>query len=292
MPLFDSEFLKKLEYLSLVSKRVFRGSLLAQRRTMQFGGGIEFADHRQYAAGDDLRYLDWNIYARHGEFLLKRFQEEEDLHVYFLLDCSQSMGFGDGKKFALAQQLTAALAYIALANLDRVSILAFTNRIVDELPLTRGKARILPILRFLENVQLQGEDTDLSQCMSEFNRRKQRTGLAVVISDLFAPTGYETGLNQLRYRHYESHVIQLHDPQEASPNLLGDVELYDVENGSSRKVTVTENNLRTYRKLFQDHQQSIRKYCRNYGLGCTQSSSQVQFDDLILRMMREAGAVI
>lgn len=259
---------------------------------MQFGGGIEFADHRQYAAGDDLRYLDWNIYARHGEFLLKRFQEEEDLHVYFLLDCSHSMGFGDGKKFTLAKQLAAALAYIALANLDRISILAFTDRIVDELPLTRGKAQILPILRFLESVQLQGEDTDLGQCMREFNRRKQRTGLAVVISDLFAPSGYEAGLNQLRYRRYEPHVIQLHDPQEASPNLLGDVELYDVENNSSRKVTVTESNLRTYRKLFMDHQQSVSKYCRNYGLGCTQATSEVTFDDLVLRMMREAGAVM
>src|SRR5918992_1249224 len=115
MTLFDSDFLSKLEYLSLISRRVFRGSLLAQRRTMQKGSGIEFADHREYSAGDDFRYLDWNIYARHGDLLLKRFQEEEDLHVYFLLDCSRSMGFGT--KFDLARQVTAALAYIALADL-------------------------------------------------------------------------------------------------------------------------------------------------------------------------------
>jgi len=92
-PLFDSEFLKKLEYLSLLSRRVFRGQILAQRRTMQLGGGIEFADHRDYAPGDDFRYLDWNVYARHGDLLLKRFQEEEDLHVYLLVDCSKSMAF-------------------------------------------------------------------------------------------------------------------------------------------------------------------------------------------------------
>src|SRR5689334_796907 len=90
MPLFDSEFLKKLEYLSLVSRRVFRGQILAQRRTMQLGGGIEFADHRDYTPGDDFRYLDWNAYARHGELLLKRCHEEEDLHVYILLDRSRS----------------------------------------------------------------------------------------------------------------------------------------------------------------------------------------------------------
>src|ERR1700731_262214 len=141
MPLFGSDFLKKLEYLSLVSRRVFRGSLLAQRRTLQFGSGIEFADHREYTPGDDLRYLDWNVYARHGELLLKRFQEEEDLHVYFLLDCSSSMGFGDPVKFDYARQVAAALGYIALADLDRVSVVAFAGDIVADFPLTRGKAR-------------------------------------------------------------------------------------------------------------------------------------------------------
>src|SRR4051794_22681057 len=138
MPLFDSDFLKKLEYLSIVSRRVFRGSLLAQRRTMQFGSGIEFADHREYTAGDDLRYLDWNIYARHGDLLLKRFQEEEDLHVYFLLDCSRSMQFGNPSKFDLARRVTAALAYIALADLDRIAGLAVAGRVLGGFRPTPG----------------------------------------------------------------------------------------------------------------------------------------------------------
>src|SRR5687767_4404535 len=159
MPLFDSDFLKKLEYLSLVSRRVFRGSILAQRRTMQLGGGIEFADHRQYTPGDDFRYLDWNVYARHGDLLLKRFQEEEDLHVYFLLDCSKSMDFGEPSKFDFARQITAALAYIALADLDRITVVAFSDEIVADFPLTRGKARILALLKFLEDLQPQGTQT-------------------------------------------------------------------------------------------------------------------------------------
>ena len=265
--------------------------MLAQRRTLQFGGGIEFADHREYAAGDDLRYLDWNIYARHGELLLKRFQEEQDLHVYFLLDCSRSMAVGEPAKFDLARQVTAALAYIALADLDRISVIAFADRIVGDFRLTRGKARILSLLGFLEGLEPQGVDTDLGGCIREFVRRKQRTGLAVVVSDLFSPTGYESGLDQLRHRRYEPHVIQLHDPREAAPDFLGDVELYDVENDSTRKVTVTESSLRTYRRIFAEYQQRVATYCRNYGLGCTQSSTQIAFDDLILRMMRAAGAL-
>src|SRR5579864_4354955 len=163
MALFDSDFVKKLEYLSLVSRRVFRGSLLAQRRTMQMGGGIEFADHRDYTPGDDFRYLDWNLYARHDELMLKRFQEEEDLHVYFLLDCSRSMGFGKPAKFDLARQVTAALAYIALADLDRIAVVAFANDILADFPLTRGKGRILALLHFLEGLPPSGEDTSLER---------------------------------------------------------------------------------------------------------------------------------
>ncbi len=191
MALFDSDFLKKLEYLSLVSRRVFRGQLLAQRRTMQLGGGIEFADHREYYPGDDFRYLDWNVFARHGELLLKRFQEEEDLHVYLLLDCSRSMAFGDPVKFDYARQVAAALGYIALADLDRVAVVAYAGDIVADLPLTRGKGRILSLLKFLEGLQTQGTATDLARVVKNFVHRGQRRGLAIVLSDLFDPSGFQ-----------------------------------------------------------------------------------------------------
>ena len=288
--LFPPDFLTRLEYLSIISKRVFRGQLLAQRRTMQMGSGIEFSDHREYTTGDDLRYLDWNIYARHGDLLLKRFQEEQDLHVYLMLDCSRSMQFGNPPKFDLARHLIAALAYIALADLDRVAILAYADGIVAELPVTRGKARILPIMRFLEDLPTSGSDTNLSRAVQGLLHRGARTGLAVDISDLFDEHGFQPGLDQLRHRRFDAHVIQLHDPKEADPSLLGDAELIDTETESVRKVTVTERNLQTYRRLFTEHQTAVREYCRSYALGCTQSPSTIRFDDLVMRMMRESGA--
>jgi uncharacterized protein (DUF58 family) len=292
MPLFDSDFLKKLEYLSLISKRVFRGSLMAQRRTMQLGGGIEFADHREYTPGDDFRYLDWNLFARHDELLLKRFQEEEDLHVYFLLDCSRSMGFGNPPKFDLARQVTAALAYIALADLDRISITAFGRDIIADYPLTRGKGRILSLLDFLGGLEPVGEDTDLARVIGGFIHRDQRRGLAVVVSDLYDPNGFERGLDLLRHRKYEPHVVQLFDKAERDPpDMLGDVEMWDVESGTARKVTVTEKNLRQYRKLFDEYQDRIQGYCTRYALGCTRTTADVPFDELILKMMRQVGAV-
>ncbi|PQO40525.1 DUF58 domain-containing protein [Bremerella cremea] len=288
--LFPPDFLTRLEYLSIMSKRVFRGSLLAQRRTMQMGSGIEFSDHREYTNGDDLRYLDWNVYARYGDLLLKRFQEERDLHVYLLVDCSQSMAFGSPAKFDLARQLAAALAYIALADLDRISILAYGDRIMTELPVTRGKAQILSVMKYLEGIHTGGEDTNLSRGVQDFLLRGPRTGLVVVLSDLFDPHGFRSGLDQLRYRRFDAHVIQLHDPQEANPQMLGDVEFVDIETQSARKVTVTEKNLRTYKKLFDEHQAAVRTYCKTYGWGCTQSPSNVPFDDLLVHMMRSSIA--
>ena len=291
MALFDSDFLTKLEYLSLVSRRLFRGSLLAQRRTKQTGGGIEFADHREYSHGDDFRHLDWNVFARHGELLLKRFQEEEDLHVYLLLDCSRSMAFGTPPKFDLARQLVAALAYIALSDLDRIAVVAFAGDIVADFPLTRGKDRILTLLKFLEGLEVQGEDTDLGRVLKAFTQRPHRRGLAIVVSDLFDPQGYQRGLDLLRYRNYEVHAVQLHDRQEAEPNLLGELELVDIESDHGQKVTITEKSLKRYRQLFEEFQENLRRYSRKYGVGLSQTECDVPFDEMVLKMMRASGAV-
>jgi uncharacterized protein (DUF58 family) len=291
MALFDSDFLKKLEYLSLVSHRAFRGQLLAQRRGVEMGVGIEFADHRDYAPGDDLRYLDWNVLARLGQTLLKRFQEEEDLHVYLFVDCSRSMAFGTPSKLDYARQVTAALAYIALADLDRVSVLAFADDIVDSFPLTRGKNRILALLDFLERLTARPAPTALARTAAAFVHRRPRRGLAVVISDLFDPAGYERGLDQLRHHRHDLHLVQIYDPREADPNLLGELELLDVETGAAKPVIVSERSLREYRRVFEEFLQSVDRYCLGHGLGYTRASTDIPFDTLVLEMMRESGTV-
>lgn len=295
--MFDSEFLKKLEYLSLLSKRVFRGQLLAQKRTKQTGGGVEFADHREYVHGDDLRYLDWNVYARLGDLLLKRFQEEEDLHVYILLDCSRSMDSRltepDLKvdKFVFARQIAAALAYIALADLDRVSIVGYADRVHTTLPLMRGKNNVLGLLRFLENQECFGAKTDLATVARDFARRAPRTGLVLIISDLFDQTGFRAGVDVLRHQRFEPHLIQVHTPTESNPGLLGDVELFDVESEQIRKVTITERKLKQYETMFQEFLREVETYCMTYGLSHTRATTDVPFDEVLLKMMRMAGAV-
>jgi uncharacterized protein (DUF58 family) len=288
---FDSDFLKKLEYLSLVSRRSVQGAVLAQRRTAQLGSGLEFAEHRPYTATEDPRYLDWNVYARLGHLLVKRFQEEQDLHVYLLLDASRSMGLGTPPKFDYARQVTAALAYVGLADLDRVAVTAFAGDLLAEFPLTRGKECILNLLRFLDKLPPQGERTDLARAVASFVHRCRRRGLAVVVSDWFDRAGFERALDLLRHHRFDVHVVQVYDPGEADPQVLGDLELFEVERQTRRKVTVTEAHLRRYRQLFQEFLERLRLYCQRHALGCTQTSTAVPFDDLILRMMRAAGAV-
>jgi uncharacterized protein (DUF58 family) len=290
-PLFDAAFLARLEYLALVSRRVFGGTLLATRRTRKLGSGVEFADHRAYTPSDDFRYLDWALFARTEQLLLKRFQEEEDLHVYLLLDASRSMALGTPPKFDHARRLAAALAYIALDDLDRVALSAFGGALATDFPLTRGKGRILTLLDFLTGLRADDAATDLLRACSRFVQRGPRRGLVVLLSDLYDPAGFAAGLDCLRHHHFEVQVVQVYDPREADPSLRGDLELRDVETDTVRTVTVDEAGLRRYRRLFADFQDRLRDYCRAHSLSCTLASTAVPFDDLLLGMMRAAGAV-
>jgi uncharacterized protein (DUF58 family) len=288
---FDSEFLQTLEYLSLVSRRAYLGALLAARRSLRAGGGIEFADHRGYTENDDFRYLDWNLFARTDQMMVKRFQEEQDLRVYLLLDSSRSMGLGTPPKFVYARRLAAALAYIALVDLDRVSVTAFAGELGEEFPLSRGKDCLLALLRFLDALKTQPDPTDLARATAAFVDRHRHPGLVVVISDWFDRAGFVRALDLLRHHRHEVHVIQLFDAAEADPSFLGDFELIDVERRSRRKVTITERCVQRYRQLFQEFQNSLKSYCMRHGLGCGQTSTAIPFDQFLIQMMRTAGVL-
>jgi uncharacterized protein (DUF58 family) len=183
---FDERFLRRLESLVLTIRRSARmsGLLRANRASKRVGAGLEFADHRDYAAGDDLRYLDWNLYGRLERLALRLFQEEEDLLVEVLVDASASMGVGDPPKLDLALQIGAALGYVGLANLDRVALSPLGAEDAPLLPPARGKSSILPILRFLEGVQANGR-VGLAAAVRTFlaRRRRRRRGRRLVLSD-------------------------------------------------------------------------------------------------------------
>ena len=286
--LFDDEFQRKLEYLALVSRRVFSGRLRAERRTKKTGSGVEFADHRDYQPGDDFRTLDWNVYQRFGRLLVRLYEEEEDLAIYFILDASASMAFGQGRKAAYAKKVVAALAYVGLANLDRVSIVTTTDRVLDRLPETRGKARIFKTFRFLREVQSTGA-TDLGDAMKTFVAQNKRRGLAVLVSDLYDPSGFERGINVLRYNKFDPFVVHIVDPAEAKPKLHGDVLVYDCETGDEREVTVTARMLERYAAAYAQYLAEIERFCTTHQVPYAAASVDVPFDEMILRMFRRGG---
>jgi uncharacterized protein (DUF58 family) len=288
---FDSDFLAKLECLSLVSRKAFRGSMLGHRRSSQTGGGLEFVDHREYAGADDFRYLDWNLFARQERLMVKRFEEDKELHVYFLLDCSRSMGMGQPPKFDYARRLTAALAYIALADLDRVAVTAFSGELGAEFPPARGKDCALELLHFLDGLNLGTTATDLAHAAAAFTARTKRKGLVLVVSDWFDRAGFRRALDLLRYHGHEVHAIQVIDPIEAEPRMLGDFELMEIERGARRKITISERSLARYRQLFREFCDGLRSYCIGQGVVCTQASTALPLDSLMLKMMRSAGAL-
>lgn len=286
--LFDDEFQRKLEYLAIVSKKVFAGRMRAERRTKKSGSGIEFVDHREYHEGDDLRALDWNVYQRFGRLLIRLYEEEEDLAIYLIVDTSTSMGFGDGEKLKQAKRLAAALAYVGLANLDRVSVVAANDRLDSTMQPARGKERIFKVLNFLRPLRADGT-TDLGDAMKTFVAQNKRRGLAVLLSDLYDPAGFERSINVLRFNRFEPLVIHLTDDREARPQLLGDVRLYDCETGDEREVTVTPKLLARFAEAHERYLKDVETFCTNKQVGYYRADVRQAFDETVLRLFRRGG---
>src|SRR5580692_3334556 len=294
--LFDDEFQRKLEYLALVSRRVFSGRLRAERRTKKSGSGVEFADHRDYQPGDDFRYLDWSAYQRFEKLLVRLYEEEEDLAIYLILDASGSMAFDaeagrrprGAVKLTYAKKVVAALAYVGLANLDRVSVATTSDRVLERMPETRGKSRIFKTFRFLRSVEASGT-TDLGDAMKAFVAQNKRRGLAVLVSDLYDPKGFERGVNVLRYNKFDPFVVHVVDPADAKPPLQGDVLVYDCETGDEREVTVTAKVLERFAAAHAEYVAGIERFCATRQVPYVAASVDVPFEEMILRVFRRGG---
>jgi uncharacterized protein (DUF58 family) len=292
--LFDPAFLAKLEQLHLLSRRLFRGRQRAERRSRQLGSSLEFADYRNYTSGDDLRRIDWNIYGRLERLFIKLFEEEQDLHIYFLVDTSRSMRWrpnGGRSKLDQARRLTAALAYIGLANLDRINVFYFDAGLVEDLGLRRGRSRFHEVLSFLERVPAGARTTALATSMRAFVRRVNRAGLVFLISDLLDPAGYEDALSLLRHHGFEAFVLQLFHPQETAPAFSGDVRLADTENGVVLETTVDESVRAAYLRTVAAFFAEVERHSLSHGLGYARAGSDVAFEDLVLRVLRQRRIV-
>ncbi len=300
--MFDSAFLAKLERLHLLSRRTFGGQARAERRSHKLGSSLEFADYRPYVPGDDLRSIDWNIYGRSEKLFLKLFEEEEDLHIDLLVDTSASMRWTarDARtdaplrpsKLDLARRLAGTLAYIGLANLDRVNLHYFSEGLGDDLGTGRGKSHFHRVLAFLERVPDAAGQTDLMRTLRGFDQRARRRGLVLILSDFFDPLGYENALNFLRHQRFEIQLIQTLDPAELTPRLLGDLRLTDSETSAVYEVTANDTLVRAYEREIRTFLAGLETFCQRRQIGYRRAITDAPFEEIILKMLRGGAGLV
>ncbi|MHC4607266.1 MAG: DUF58 domain-containing protein [Planctomycetota bacterium] len=287
---FSAQFLKKLELLAVASRRMFAGRLRGERRSPRRGSSVEFADFRDYSQGDDYRYIDWHAFARFEDLFLKLFIEEEDLSVFILLDRSKSMDFGEPRKIDFAAQIAAALGYTALANLDRVTIRAFSDAGVRRTQALHGRSRVFRLLEFLETVDCEG-GTNLNYTVDEFISSGRRRGVVIVLSDFFTAEGYEHALNRLKFSGFDPVAIQVLSPDEADPPVGGDWRLVDAETQGLVDISLGARAVRIYKSRLNAFTEALSEFCRTRGIPFVRTVTSEKFEDLMLRTFRRAAVL-
>ncbi len=284
------EFLKKLERLRLVAKRLSWSGAKGEHPSQRKGFSLEFSDYRKYQRGDDLRYVDWNVYRRLEKLFLKLFTAEEEMNVYLLLDTSRSMAEGDPPKIEYAKRVAAALGYIGLKKLDKVGGATFSSSLLLPLELGRGRKQILTLFNFLGNLSCEGE-TDLQASVKSFSSLFPRAGLVILVSDLFDPRGARAGLEELVRKKYQLLVIHIVDKKEAFSDPWGDVSLFDVESEREKKLFLDGDLVRRFREELQNYFDEIESFCRGRQIDYLRTTTATPFEDFVLLTLRQVRSV-
>jgi uncharacterized protein (DUF58 family) len=285
--LTDPAFIRRLDSLYLLARKVLGGSLQADRKTQQRGTGITFADYSEYYHGADYRAIDWRVYARFETLVIKLFELEEDATVYLLVDSSRSMA----SKYDYTRKLAAALGYIALRSLDRLAVYGLADRLDPMLEVCRGSAKTLAFLRALDGASTFGGDTDFTSCARVFQARHRRRGLVVVLSDFLFPGGFDEGLRYLQYHNHEVFCLQVQDENDTRCEWKGDLELECVETGQRKRVTVTPREARRYEQAIAEWNEGLRQCCVRTGIGLASTSTAAPFETVIQDLLRRGGLV-
>ncbi len=287
--LFDEAFLRRLEQLELASRRLIAGRMKGERRSPRRGQSVEFADYRTYASGDDLRQLDWNAYARLERLFVKLFVEEEDVTVHVLVDASRSMDFGTPNKLDAARRAAAALGYLGLASMDRVSVAFLGDGTASAMRPIRGKRRALELFDFLSQPRTE-RLTGLASAARAYASRMRGSGPLLLISDLMDP-GYLDALRDLAGTRSQLSVLHLLAPDELEPEIAPDARLIDNETGQPVEVSGDDDLVERYRARLAEWQGEIASFVARRGGAYVVVPSDIDLADLLFDVLRRRRVV-
>jgi uncharacterized protein (DUF58 family) len=287
--LFDETFLRRLEQLELASRRLTAGRMKGERRSVRRGQSVEFADYRNYAAGDDLRQLDWNAYARLEKLFVKLFVEEEDVTVHVLVDASRSMDYGEPNKLDAARRAAAALGYLGLASMDRVSVAFLGDGAASQMRPIRGKHRAMELFRFLTEPRAE-RLTGLAAAARAYASRMRGTGPLLLISDLMDP-GYLDAMRDLAGTRCQLSVLHLLAPDELEPEVPPDARLIDNETGHGVEVSGDDDLVDRYRARLGEWQAEIGSFVAKRGGAYVVVPSDLDLADLLFDVLRRRRVV-
>ena len=284
--LLTSDFMARLDKFDLLSRKMLAGKMKGERRSKRRGQSVEFADFRNYVLGDDLRFIDWNIYGRLDKLFVKLFQEEEDLALYVLIDTSKSTDFGDPHKLMYMKRVAAALGYIGLVNYNRVSITAISDKVTADTGGLRGRRRVSTMLEFIDGLEPTGP-SDFGAACKRFALTHRSKGVLVALSDFFDKSGFENGLRYISGGRYDTFAVQILSPQEIDPPMTGDLKLRDIEDSDTAEVSITRPLIEKYKNNLNAYCLSLKDYVTRRGDSYLFSSTSVPFETLVLNYLRE-----
>ena len=289
--LLGSQLMSSLDRLDVVARKIFSGKTQGERRSKRRGISVEFADYRQYTAGDDIRFIDWNVYARLDKLFMKIFLEEEELNLGIAIDTSQSMEYGNPNKFDFARRLAMSLGYIALSSHNRLSLFSFNDAKVERRQGLRGKKRTREVGEWLLNLKPSGT-TDLTDSCKFISTSRQGRGVLVLISDCLEPEGIKKGLQYLVGSGWDVFVIQVLSPEELHPlesGMEGDLKLVSAESDAVCEVTVTTPLIEQYQSNLASFCDEVRLQCTRIGAGNVRVSSDIDSELLLVEYLRNRG---
>jgi uncharacterized protein (DUF58 family) len=285
--LTDRAFIRRLDSLYLLARKVLSGSLQADRTSTRRGTGVTFTDYAEYYFGADYRAIDWRVFARFGDLIIKLFEVEEDATIHIMLDRSRSMN----AKFPYALQLAAALGYIALNNLDRLAVHGLGETLTTILERSRGRTAVMPLLNNLEACQTLGGDSKFNGTCRLFQAQNTRRSVVIVISDFLFPDGFDEGLSYLQWHNHDIYCLQVQSDEDTRCDWKGDVELECVETAQRHRLTITAREAQLYEQAVADWNQKLKRSCASRGIGLAATTPEISFDRVIQDILRRGGLV-